>query len=164
VTITGADKILSVSNISTSNLTVSNFHSVTGTITTSNVDTSNLTVSNRLSGGTISVSNIEATANLVVGGPADVTGTLSTAGLTSSENVTISGADKILSVSNVSTSNLTVSNRLSGGTISVSNIEATSNLVVGGPTDITGTLSVGNTITSSSNVKITGGYVQIKYA
>ena len=368
VTISGANKILTVSNISTSNLTVTNFHSTTGTISTSNINTSNLTVSNRLSGGTISVSNIEATANLVVGGPADVTGTLSAAGITSSaavnvtgtisssstvtgtdvvvsgtaqglnltstgtlsaagitssaavnvtgtisssstvtgtdvvvsgtaqglnltstgtlsaagitlsadtnitgalnltlsdngsaagpeftmhrysadpaaadyigqikftgehsgvgadqvyakitgkisdatqgsedglieiavvdagsnkittrftnnalklinttglevdgtisatDNVTISGADKILTVSNISTSNLTVSNRLSGGTISVSNIEATSNLVVGGPADITGTLSVGNTITSSSNVKITGGYVQIKYA
>jgi len=84
--------------------------------------------------------------------------------ISATDNLTISGADKILTVSNIETSNLTVSNRLSGGTISVSNIEATSNLVVGGPADITGTLSVGNTITSSSNVKITGGYVQIKYA
>jgi len=132
VTISGADKILTVSNISTSNLTVSN----------------------RLSGGTISVSNIEATANLVVGGSVDVTGTLSTAGITSSDNVTISGADKSITVSNISTSNLTVSNRLSGGTISVSNIEATANLVVGGPVDITGTLSAG--AIGGSSLTVTG--------
>jgi hypothetical protein len=170
-----------------------------GTISSTNVATSNLTVSNRLSGGTISVSNVEATANLVVGGPADIagtlsaagmtssaavnvtgtisssstvtgtdlvvsgtaqglnltsTGTLSAAGITSSENVTISGADKILTVSNISTSNLTVSNRLSGGTISVSNIEATANLVVGGPVDITGTLSAG--AIDGSSLTVTG--------
>ena len=61
------------------------------TLTTSNIETSNLTVSNRLSGGTISVSNIEATANLVVGGPVDITGTLSAAGITSSAAVNVTG-------------------------------------------------------------------------
>jgi predicted acyltransferase (DUF342 family) len=135
---------------------------VTGTLSTAGLTSSEnieITGANR----TLTSSNIN-TSNLVVSGPVDVTGTLSTAGLTSSENITVNGSDKTLTVSNVETSNLVVSNRLSGGTISVSNIEATSNLVVGGPADITGTLSVGDTITTSSNVKITGGYVQIKYA
>ena len=279
VTITGADKSLTASNITTSNLTVSNFHSITGTLSASNVETSNLTVSNRLSGGTISVSNIEATANLVVGGPVDITGTLSAGGsltgpsLTVSDqiqgatvsstghviatgsvtgttvntptlvvskdaqitgNLTVSGglvtitstttgtnqinitnngtgpaliakqtgaqpivnflddsasalfisggeltgkdgfvglgteapqerldvrgnivSNGTISSTNVATSNLTVSNRLSGGTISVSNIEATANLVVGGPVDVTGTLSAAG-ITSSADVNVTG--------
>ena len=52
---------ISSTNVATSNLTVTNSHEVIGTLSASNVDTSNLTVSNRLSGGTISVSNIEAT-------------------------------------------------------------------------------------------------------
>ena len=78
------------------------------------------------------------------------TGTLSSAGITSSDNLTITGADKSITVSNISTSKLTVSNRLSGGTISVSNVEATANLVVGGPADITGTLSAGGSLTGPS--------------
>jgi hypothetical protein len=157
----------------------------------------NLNASNIISGTldnarlpqTISVSNLEATANLVVGGPADITGTLSAAGLTSSENVTVTG-NNTLSASNLRTSNLFVtgptditgtlsastitgsgdglnnlnaSNIISGTldnarlpqTISVSNLEATANLVVNGPADITGTLSAAG-LTSSENVTVTG--------
>jgi len=143
VTITGADKSLTASNISTSNLTVSNFHSITGTLSASNVETSNLTVSNRLSGGTISVSNLEATANLVVGGPADITGTLSAADFIGSGD----GIDD-LNASNVTSG--TLNNARLPGTISVSNLEATANLVVGGPADITGTLSAGGSLTGAS--------------
>ena len=62
------------------------------TLTTSNIETSNLTISNRLSGGTISVSNIEATANLVVGGPVDITGTLSSADVNVTGTVSASGS------------------------------------------------------------------------
>ena len=149
-----------------------------GTISSTNVSTSNLTVSNRLSGGTISVSNIEATANLVVGGPANITGTLSAsnvetsnltvsgpliaASITSSDNVDISGTlsasilfSQTLSTSNVETSNLTITNlntvtndAFIGGTLSASNVE-TSNLTVSGPL-------IAASITSSDNVDISG--------
>jgi len=149
-----------------------------GTISSTNVSTSNLTVSNRLSGGTISVSNVEATANLVVGGPANITGTLSAsnvetsnltvsgpliaASITSSDNVDISGTlsasilfSQTLSTSNVETSNLTITNlntvtndAFIGGTLSASNVE-TSNLTVSGPL-------IAASITSSDNVDISG--------
>jgi hypothetical protein len=118
------------------------------TLTTSNVEASNLTVSNRLSGGTISVSNIEATANLVVGGPVDITGTLSALNFIGSGD-----GINVLNASNITSGTLN-NNRLPG-TISVSNIEATANLVVGGPVDITGTLSAAG-ITSSAAVNVTG--------
>ena len=49
------------------------------------------TLNNNRLPGTISVSNIEATANLVVGGPVDITGTLSAAGITSSAAVNVTG-------------------------------------------------------------------------
>ena len=138
---------ISSTNVATSNLTVTNSHEVIGTLSASNVDTSNLTVSNRLSGGTISVSNIEATANLVVGGPADITGTLSAADF-------IGSGDGIndLNASNVTSG--TLNNDRLPGTISVSNIEATANLVVGGPANITGTLSAAG-ITSSAQISVT---------
>jgi len=151
---------------------------ITGTLSTSNVETSNLTVSNRLSGGTISVSNIEATSNLVVSGPVDVTGTLSSAGITSSAAVNVTGT--ISSSSTVTGTDLVVSGTAQGlhltstGTLSAAGITSsenieivganktltssninTSNLVVGGPVDVTGTLSTAG-LTSSENIEIIG--------
>jgi alpha-tubulin suppressor-like RCC1 family protein len=144
------------------------------------------TLSNNRLPQTISVSNLEATANLVVGGPADITGTLSAAGITSSEDITVTG-NNTLSASNLRTSNLfvtgpaditgtlsassiigsgagistlnasnitsgTLSNNRLPNTISVSNLEATANLVVGGPADITGTLSASSIIGSGAGI------------
>ena len=127
------------------------------TISSTNVATSNLNVSNRLSGGTISVSNIEATANLVVGGPANITGTLSASNIQSS-NLTVTNSHEVLgtlSASNIQTSNLTITNlntvtndAFIGGTLSASNVE-TSNLTVSGPL-------IAASITSSDNVDISG--------
>ena len=105
--------------------------------------------------GTISVSNIEATANLVVGGPADITGTLSAADF-------IGSGDGIndLNASNVTSG--TLNNDRLPGTISVSNLEATANLVVGGPADITGTLSASSITTTDLliNGTLTTGNVE----
>jgi alpha-tubulin suppressor-like RCC1 family protein len=132
-----------------------------GATTTDTVSVGGLTSSAPVNvTGTISSSSTVTGTNLVVSGTAQglnltSTGTLSAAGITSSDHVIITGADKSLTASNVSTSNLTVSNRLSGGTISVSNLEATANLVVGGPADITGTLSAAG-ITSSADTTVTG--------
>ena len=89
------------------------------TLTTSNIETSNLSVSNRLSGGTISVSNIEATANLVVGGPVDITGTLSAAGITSSADVNVTGTITTSNIVAHTNENLTVSSNLEVGNMSV---------------------------------------------
>jgi len=123
------------------------------TLTTSNIETSNLTVSNRLSGGTISVSNIEATANLVVGGPVDITGTLSSAGITSSADVNVTGTittsqivahanENLLISSNleVGTSNLFVNT--ANGRVGIGITEPTEKLHVDGNILATGTLSV----------------------
>jgi hypothetical protein len=99
----------------TSTLHVVGDELITGTLTASNIETANLTVSNRLSGGTISVSNIEATANLVVGGPVDITGTLSAAdanvtGTITTSNIVAQTNENLLISSNleVGTSNLFV--------------------------------------------------------
>jgi len=119
----------------------------------------NLNASNIISGTldnarlpqTISVSNLEATANLVVGGPADITGTLS------ASSIIGSGAGiSTLNASNVTSG--TLDNARLPQTISVSNLEATANLVVNGPADITGTLSVAG-LTSSENVTVTGNNI-----
>ena len=103
------------------------------------------------------------------------TGTLTSAGITSSENIAIVGANKTLTSSNVNTSNLVVSGPVditgtlsTAGLTSSENIEIvganktltssninTSNLVVSGPVDITGTLSAAG-ITSSAAVNVTG--------
>ena len=103
------------------------------------------------------------------------TGTLTSAGITSSENIAIVGANKTLTSSNVNTSNLVVSGPAdvtgtlsTAGLTSSENIEIvganktltssninTSNLVVSGPVDITGTLSAAG-ITSSAAVNVTG--------
>ena len=123
--------------------------------------------------GTISVSNLEATANLFVTGPADITGTLSAAGITSSQDITVTG-NNTLSASNLRTSNLFVTGPADitgtlsaagitssqditvtgNNTLSASNLR-TSNLFVTGPTDITGTLSVAG-LTSSQDITVTG--------
>ena len=161
VTITGADKSLTASNISTSNLTVSNFHSITGTLSASNIATSNLTVSNRLSGGTISVSNIEATANLVVGGPVDITGTLSAGGSLTGPSLTVSGDVQGTSASlgAIDGSSLTVTGDVEGTSASLGVIDGTSVVVTGTVQGLnltsTGTLSAAG-ITSSDNVTISG--------
>ena len=103
------------------------------------------------------------------------TGTLTSAGITSSENIAIVGANKTLTSSNVNTSNLVVSGPVditgtlsTAGLTSSENIEIvganktltssnvnTSNLVVSGPVDITGTLSTAG-LTSSENIEIVG--------
>jgi len=150
---------ISVSNIeATANLVVGGPANITGTLSAADFIGSgdginDLNASNVTSGtldnlrlpGTISVSNIEATANLVVGGPADITGTLSAADF-------IGSGDGIndLNASNVTSG--TLDNLRLPGTISVSNIEATANLVVGGPADITGTLSAADFIGSGDGI------------
>jgi len=115
----GSDKTLTTSNITheseltvTSNLLIGSDK----TLTTSNIETSNLTVSNRLSGGTISVSNIEATANLVVGGPVNITGTLSSAGITSSADVNVTGTITTSNIVAHANENLLISSNLEVGT------------------------------------------------
>ena len=178
---------ISVSNLeATANLVVGGPADITGTLSSAGITSSgDITVTGN---NTLSASNLR-TSNLFVTGPADITGTLSAAGITSSGDITITG-NNTLSASNLRTSNLFVtgptditgnlsassiigsgagistlnaSNITSGtlgnvrlpGTISVSNLEATANLVVGGPADITGTLSAAG-ITSSEDITVTG--------
>jgi len=101
------------------------------TLTTSNIETSNLTVSNRLSGGTISVSNIEATANLVVGGPVDITGTLSAAGITSSADVNVTGSITTSNIVAHANENLLISSNLEVGTSNLFVNTANGNVGIG---------------------------------
>jgi len=153
---------ISVSNIESSNLTITNLNSVTnnafigGTLSASNIETSNLTVTNSHEVvGTLSASNVE-TSNLTVTGP------IIASSITSSANVNIDGTlsasilySETLITSNTETSNLTVTNlntvtndAFIGGTLSASNVE-TSNLTVTGPI-------IASSITSSANVNIDG--------
>jgi len=164
VTITGADKSLTASNITTSNLTVSNFHSITGTLSASNVETSNLTVSNRLSGGTISVSNIEATANLVVGGPADITGTLSVGGsLTGSsatvtgqlQGATVSSTGHVIATGSLTGASSTVTGQVQGATVSSTGHVIATGSLTGASATVTG-LVQGATVSSTGHVIATG--------
>ena len=169
VIITGADKSLTASNITTSNLTVSNFHSITGTLSASNVETSNLTVSNRLSGGTISVSNIEATANLVVGGPADITGTLSVGGSLTGASSTVTGQVQGATVSStghvIATGSLTGASSTVTGQVQGATVSSTGHVIatgsVTGTTVNTPTLVVSNDAQITGNLTVSGGLVTI---
>jgi len=131
---------------------------VTGTVTTTG-----LTTTGTVFAATVSTSNLVADTitNLIVVGDATITGnaivdgTISSAGLTSSENITITGAGNYLSSSGVT----------------ASNINATSNLYVTGPADVTGTLSalsmttprlsVSDHVLITGNLSVTGGFVTI---
>jgi hypothetical protein len=164
VTITGADKSLTASNITTSNLTVSNFHSITGTLSASNVETSNLTVSNRLSGGTISVSNIEATANLVVGGPADITGTLSVGGSLTGSSATVTGqlqgstvssTGHVIATGSLTGSSSTVTGQVQGATVSSTGHVIATGSLTGASSTVTGQVR-GATVSSTGHVIATG--------
>ena len=176
---------ISVSNIESSNLTITNLNSVTnnafigGTLSASNIETSNLTVTNSHEVvGTLSASNVE-TSNLTVTGP------IIASSITSSANVNIDGTlsasilySETLITSNTETSNLTVTNlntvtndAFIGGTLSASNVE-TSNLTVTNTHNVLGNLFVSHTVSAPTllisedaridgNLTVSGGVVSI---
>src|SRR6056300_1226346 len=123
----------------------------TGTITTTG-----LTTTGTVFAATLSTSNLVADTitNLTVIGDATITGNAVVDGFV--QGSTLSAADFIGSgdgINDLNASNVTsgtLDNLRLPGTISVSNLEATANLVVGGPVDITGTLSAGGSLTGPS--------------
>ena len=92
------------------------------------------TLNNARLPGTISVSNIEATANLVVGGPADITGTLSAGGSLSGASATVSGQVQGATIS--STGSIIATSTVTGSHVN------TPILVVSKDAQITGNLTV----------------------
>jgi len=135
---------------------------ITGTLTASNiVGASPVTISSDVvmaSGYTLTAAAIEPPSG--VESNLNITGTITTSNIFHETKLTVTSnllmsSDKTLTTSNIETSNLTISNRLSGGTISVSNIEATANLVVGGPVDITGTISASGALEAAKDSNTT---------